>query len=348
VLLKNTMSDQTKTDADSEDHTYDISTVCRLTGLTSANLRIWEKRYQAVSPSRSSSGRRQYSRGDLQRLTLLKTLTDLGHTISSSAKLPMVELERRVEESARPEPFGSVKISGEAGRLPHACRICVVGGYISTLLSNSEIISDKAKVVGEFPDLGAAELGEVESGVDLLIVECPALFVEEIVRINHLIAKSKSIRAIVVYSNTQDEVLDELDRLSAKITAIKSPVSARELEALCRADIVLANRSASASLASAGLPPEAKDGIPDRKFSDVQLASISQISSTIKCECPHQLVGLLAGLNGFEAYSAECENRNVADAEIHGYLHKSTAQARAIIEEALEVLLDFEGMDVVD
>lgn len=83
-------------------------------------------------------------------------------------------------------------------------------------------------------------------------------------------------------------------------------------------------------------------------FSEQQLARVSNLTSSIKCECPHQLVSLLQSLNGFEIYSSECESRNAADAEIHAYLHKSTAHARSIVEESLKVLLEFEGMSPDD
>ena len=337
------MTDQSKTSSESDDHTYDISTVCRLTGLTSANLRVWEKRYQAVNPSRSSSGRRQYSRRDLQRITLLKTLTDLGHSISSSAKLPIAELERRIEESARPDlaPPGD-SVGSSITR--HSCRIGVVGTFIGTVLENAEIRPDRATKVVEYADLEAAEQADHSLDMDLLIVECPALFQEEITRIEHLIAQTKSLRAIVIYAYTQKDVLDLLEGKGNQITAIRSPISPRELRVLCEADIAMANRSASAVLANAPLPGEAVDGIPERIFSEDQLAAITNLTSSVKCECPQQMVALLKSLNGFELYSLECESRNAADAEIHAYLHKSTAQARSVVENALKVLLEFEDL----
>ena len=71
---------------------YDISAVCRLTGLTAPALRMWEKRFNVVVPTRSNSGRRQYTKRDIQRLTLLKALAEYGHNIGSIFNLPLVEL----------------------------------------------------------------------------------------------------------------------------------------------------------------------------------------------------------------------------------------------------------------
>ena len=58
------------------------------------------------------------------------------------------------------------------------------------------------------------------------------------------------------------------------------------------------------------------------------------------------MASLLASLNGFERYSAECENRNQADAEMHAYLNRMTAHARATVEDALSALVEFESIEL--
>ena len=47
----------------------------------------------------------------------------------------------------------------------------------------------------------------------------------------------------------------------------------------------------------------------------------------------------------FEIYSAQCENRDDDDAALHRYLHQVTAQARSLIEEALERVAAAEGIE---
>ena len=51
-------------------------------------------------------------------------------------------------------------------------------------------------------------------------------------------------------------------------------------------------------------------------------------------------------LAAFELYSAQCENRNDDDAELHAYLHRAPAQARAGMEEALAHLVTVEGLSL--
>ena len=78
---------------------FTIKAVAQATGLTVETLRAWERRYEVVSPTRDASGRRTYSASDVARLRLLRTATELGHTISRLAPLPDDELAKLVAES---------------------------------------------------------------------------------------------------------------------------------------------------------------------------------------------------------------------------------------------------------
>ena len=62
-----------------------MGAVVHRTGLTAQGIRMWEKRYDAVVPKRKDTNRRLYSRTDVERLALMKQLTDAGHSISSIA-----------------------------------------------------------------------------------------------------------------------------------------------------------------------------------------------------------------------------------------------------------------------
>ena len=79
-----------------------------------------------------------------------------------------------------------------------------------------------------------------------------------------------------------------------------------------------------------------------RAFSIPQLGRLAEIKSAIDCECPNHLSNLLLQLNDFEDYSARCTNKNDADAAVHRALYEHTAQARAIMEQALEILVRHE------
>jgi DNA-binding transcriptional MerR regulator/methylmalonyl-CoA mutase cobalamin-binding subunit len=76
---------------------HSIKMVAQLTGLTPHVIRVWEKRYQAVTPSRSPSNRRLYTEAEIQRLTLLRLATAAGHSIRNVASLPTDELQALVQ-----------------------------------------------------------------------------------------------------------------------------------------------------------------------------------------------------------------------------------------------------------
>lgn len=82
---------------------YLISTVAKRSGVKSDLVRAWERRYQAVVPSRTPGGHRVYTDQDIARLKLLNQATSHGHSISRIAKLPLDELKKLVRQEDNPE-----------------------------------------------------------------------------------------------------------------------------------------------------------------------------------------------------------------------------------------------------
>jgi DNA-binding transcriptional MerR regulator len=66
---------------------HPIRVVAQRTGLTTATIRAWERRYDAVRPRRSEGGQRLYTDHDVERLRTLKELTGAGRAISMVAGL---------------------------------------------------------------------------------------------------------------------------------------------------------------------------------------------------------------------------------------------------------------------
>jgi methanogenic corrinoid protein MtbC1 len=81
---------------------YRVGMVSKMTGLSTHTLRMWEKRYAAVLPHRTEAGGRLYSDADVERLRLLHTLVQSGHSIGGIAKLPDIDLRHMA--SAFPPP----------------------------------------------------------------------------------------------------------------------------------------------------------------------------------------------------------------------------------------------------
>ena len=76
---------------------HPIQVVAQRTGLSPDVLRIWERRYAVVKPSRSATGRRLYSDRDVEHLLLLRRATLAGRSISQVADLDSEELRGLVE-----------------------------------------------------------------------------------------------------------------------------------------------------------------------------------------------------------------------------------------------------------
>jgi DNA-binding transcriptional MerR regulator len=77
--------------------TYRIQSVARLTGISTATLRAWERRYRLVAPGRTGKGYRLYSDDDVARLARIKGMLDEGLRIGEA-----VERVRRESPSMLP------------------------------------------------------------------------------------------------------------------------------------------------------------------------------------------------------------------------------------------------------
>src|SRR5918992_6378453 len=77
---------------------HPIGVVSERTGLSPDLLRVWERRYRAVEPSRATDGQRLYSDSDVERLRLLRLATLAGRSIRQVAQLATEELTQLVRE----------------------------------------------------------------------------------------------------------------------------------------------------------------------------------------------------------------------------------------------------------
>jgi DNA-binding transcriptional MerR regulator len=78
---------------------YRIGTVTKLTGLSADVVRVWERRYGAIRPARSTAGTRLYSDAEVSRLRRLRQAIEKGHSISQAAKLSEAELDQLISNS---------------------------------------------------------------------------------------------------------------------------------------------------------------------------------------------------------------------------------------------------------
>lgn len=72
---------------------FNIQVASQLSGVASATIRAWEKRYNAVVPERGDNKHRLYSEQDIEKLALLFKLTEIGQSIGKIAHLGLDELK---------------------------------------------------------------------------------------------------------------------------------------------------------------------------------------------------------------------------------------------------------------
>jgi len=103
-----------------EKPSHPIKVVATRTGLSKDVIRVWEKRYQAINPQRSDTGRRLYTDADIAHLLKLKQAISGGWRISDVAKLSKDELDTLIAakshatKMAESPPSMENSIPGEA------------------------------------------------------------------------------------------------------------------------------------------------------------------------------------------------------------------------------------------
>jgi len=83
---------------------YRIAELEQLSGIKAHTIRIWEKRYNLITPDRTSTNYRRYDDEQLKKLLNVSTLLSLGHKISHISLLSEKEIFRLVNESQNHAP----------------------------------------------------------------------------------------------------------------------------------------------------------------------------------------------------------------------------------------------------
>jgi methanogenic corrinoid protein MtbC1 len=96
---------------------HPIQVAARRSGLSPDVIRVWERRYDAVSPARSETNRRLYSDEDVERLQLLGQVTRAGRRIGDVASLSLEELrETAAADRQAAEKLAPSAVSGARSR----------------------------------------------------------------------------------------------------------------------------------------------------------------------------------------------------------------------------------------
>ena len=319
---------------------YGIGAVSKITGLSDHTIRVWERRYSAVVAERAANGRRLFTADDIEKLSLLKVLTDRGLSISRIAGESNDELRGRVEELR-----GAV-----ATPVKDRWRAAVFGDLLASQVSSwgTDLEPLEIVIADSNRDRFVADLER--QPVDVLIYESAILDQERLADVLELLEASATSKAVVVYTFGRREDLKKA--ADSGVILLRAPIGHEEIRSalLCesmpstgaRAESDVFGRQDHAT--GADSPSE----LPARRFNSQQLSTLASIATEIECECPSHLAQLVADLSAFEIYSSRCASRDDDDAALHQYLHRTTAQARSLVESALKKVIDAEGLDCGD
>lgn len=304
---------------------YRIAAVSTLTGIPVPTIRIWEFRYQAVQPARSSGNSRLYSRADVDRLLLLKAAVDAGFQIGTVAQLGDAQLRERVQ--ALPQRA----VALPSGRQ----RMIVIGELLAARLA---ALADREQlsIDAVFDDLDS--LPAPLPDADGLLVELPTLTTAAVQALRRVRAAVQPQFTVLLYSYATRRTLAQLDQEG--VIALSAPGDAQHLLQVCRLAAGAADDGPSL------LERLLRAPAPARRYDRAFLRSLRDMPSQVQCECPNHLAELLGRLDAFEQYSLGCESRNQDDVLIHARLYAAAAQCRAVLEQVLGEVLAHEGVAV--
>lgn len=342
--------------------TFRSAAVARMARMPVSTLRIWEQRNQAVGPTTAPSGHRLYSATDVQRVVMLRQLTERGHAIGSLAGLDIKQLGA----VALTHDYHTAQIKAKPRQRPAPMRVVVVGQAMARRLQRQSVTHNLARpmqVMGVFHSLdeavqaakGANSANDSHAAtIDLLLWQSSGL---QDNALHALKAAQNAWRArgvAVAYRFAGSAARDAL--IAAGVVVAREPADDDALGAwLTTLDTVLFpdadtdDRDDMASSAKArpwlsDIQNMTKSAVPARLFDDTTLTEFANLPSTIACECPSHLAELLIQISSFETYSADCTDRNQADAQLHAYLHQVAGTARTLFETALKRVAAAEGL----
>jgi len=316
--------------------------VARMLRMPVATLRVWERRYRLTQPALSPSGQRLYSAEDVRRLALIKQLTDLGHAIGNLAALDMPQLQRVATTHTQAL---AVTQKGEPPEAAHATpvrawRLALIGTGLEARLQRPALLrrlGRPLRLLGLFDNATQAAAALRGAEVDALLFHEPQLHAGWLAAFEAAAPALAGVPKALLYGFAADPVCEAL--ASAGVALLRAPQPDAVLAQWLHRLSAMAN---PAPAPAAGRP--APEPVLPRRWDDAALAEFAARSSTIACECPRHVAELLVQLSHFEAYSAACQHRNAADAELHAHLGQVAAASRARFEAALEHVALHEGL----
>lgn len=331
--------------ADRTDDTprYRSGAVARMAQMPVATLRVWERRYRVTAPDVTASGQRLYTAADVHRLALIRQLTELGHAIGALAPLSLAQLQEvdATHFGAAGHTVGAAPRGMPSVQSRQVWRVAVVGAGLARRLEQPALLRQlgmAVQTIGPFDRLAQAVRAVEQTPVDALLVHAPTLQPGWLAAFDAAAPGLRALPTAVLFGFAADATCAELAH--AGVALLREPQNDTVLGQWLRG---LAGRPPQAPSQPDTRPAEAIAATPTRRWDEATVSRFAAMASTVACECPRHVAELLLQLLRFEAYSAQCESRSTADAQLHAYLGQVAGAARVQFETALARVASAEG-----
>jgi len=174
------------------------------------------------------------------------------------------------------------------------------------------------------------------AAADVMIIDLPFVSADLLAPLRRVITAKRPHVTIIIYGVASRKILDELAGLG--VIALTSPVRPKQIQQLCLnafKDDVDQSRS-----------PATGSPTPERRYDDAFIAKLAQLQSDVLCECPNHIADIIGKMVAFEQYSRSCEASNPKDALVHAYLQTTAARCIAILEDAVDFLIEHEDLAI--
>ena len=313
---------------------HKIGAVSSLSGVPPPTLRVWEMRYETFQPQKTESKHRLYTDDDVLKATVLKRLTDQGHSISSIAQLSSTELNHLLQQQQETNQRKAI-----ADLKNQTVSIAVIGLPLAAKIETKKFTfsfnNQAIRITDIFSTVQQALAAKFQKNPQILLIQTNSLHSGVQVDIHRLAQLNNALQVIVLYNYGQEPIIESMKRCGMIVR--REPISDSDLAELIKSVLLINNESSANSLSTGML-------IPPRKYDDIELMRVANISTNVLCECPKHVSEIITQLASFEQYSHECLNNSTEDAHLHAYLSSVSGSARALFESALEMVAKHEGI----
>lgn len=285
---------------------YRIGAVAKLTGISTDTIRAWERRYGVVEPSRGENNNRYYSEQQVRKLINIKRLVDAGQAISTICRLSEDELRDRTSGLlgvTRSVPVNDGRWGIFSVQQPRWLKACVEAQP-----------GVDADWVGSLAGLTGGDF-------EFIVVDMPSLSESSADEVINTIEPDLAARCVVIYRFAARQQLRQLADRGFRL--LKGPLE---------------------PFALVNLLGNGDSNTQERQFTPGELDQIMAMDSNeIACECPRHIAELIIHLNQFEDYSEACVQQTSEDARLHKRLYQMAAEARSLMEAAMQEVISAEG-----